>query len=302
MIQQRSSEGVGASEIAAACGFSRYRSRFGLWLEKTGRRPAFSGNIHTRLGQLCEPRARQLYADATGEDVEIPPCSVFHPDLPWARCTPDGRWVRDRRVKVQIKSVGHFVGRAWRFEVPVEVMAQCQWEMFVDDGDRNDLAVLVGTDEIEWERFLLGDITDPSQVFERMTLDVHTLWRSDADIEVLRAGGLGFMEMVWSDTQPPIDSSPECADWLNSKAKPSGIAIPEEADEATAAAVAAFRSAFVADREAGEALDLAKNQVRAALASAGANRIDTADGPLLWIVDKNGKTSLRAPKAWSKEI
>ena len=69
MTQALSRFGVGASEIAAACGISRYRTRFGLWLEKTGRAPGFAGNVHTRLGQLCEPRARQLYADATGQDV-----------------------------------------------------------------------------------------------------------------------------------------------------------------------------------------------------------------------------------------
>ena len=298
--QQLSNVGIGGSEIAAACGFSRYRSRFGLWLEKTGRAPAFAGNIHTRLGQLCEPRARQLYADATGEDVEIPPCSVFHPEIPWARCTPDGRWVSDRRVKVQIKCVGHFVGARWRYEIPVEVEAQCQWEMLVDDGDRNDLAVLVGTDEIAWERFVLGALTDPAQVFSSMTLDVHTLWRSDGDIQRLRDGALAFMQLVWSDTQPPIDDSDECAAFLNGKARKCAAAIPHDIDEDTAAAVAAFRAGYIGDRDAKTALDLAKNLTRAAMATHGANRIDTPDGPVLWTVDRNGKTSLRAPLAWGK--
>jgi predicted phage-related endonuclease len=68
--QVLNSYGIGASEIASACGISRYRSRFGLWLEKTGRRPQFAGNVHTRLGNLLEPRARQLYADATGLEVD----------------------------------------------------------------------------------------------------------------------------------------------------------------------------------------------------------------------------------------
>ena len=71
------------AEIAAACGISRYRTRFGLWLEKTGRAPGFAGNVHTRLGQLCEPHIRQLYANARHDSIEIPPASCA-PRLPAA--------------------------------------------------------------------------------------------------------------------------------------------------------------------------------------------------------------------------
>jgi putative phage-type endonuclease len=293
LAQELSHVGVGGSEIAAACGFSRYKSRFELWLEKTGRRPPFAGNIHTRLGQLCEPRARQLYADATGQDVEIPPCSVFHPELAWARCTPDGRWVSDPRHKVQIKCVGHYVGLRWKYERPVEVLAQCQWEMFVDDGDEDDLAVLTGSDELEWERFLFGFLVEPQEILDRATMTIYPNARSEADIAALVKGGAEFMRYVETDTQPPVDHSAGCAAFLNERK--AGAVELEYADAIEA--VEEFRSAYVDERAIKRRLATAKNRVRELLGNAHANRIKTPHGPVLWTAN----AQLRAPKAWGSD-
>lgn len=297
--QIRSSRGIGASEIAAACGISRYRTPLGLWLEKTGRAPTFAGNVHTRLGQLCEPRARQLYADATGRDVEIPTHSVFHPEIPWARCTPDGRWVDDPGVKVQIKCVGYFVGRRWRYQIPLEIEAQCQWELFVDGGHRNDLAVLVGSDELEWERFLLGEITDPAAVFDAARLEIYTIQRDDDAIAALFAGAEKLWRMIESDTQPEIDASPECARWLTGRRGPTSELALEYADHMDL--VDEWRAAHEAKRTADDRLDLVKNRIRELLATAEASRIATPDGPAIWTRTANGGGQLRTPPGWNQE-
>ena len=297
--QDLSSYGIGGSEIAAACGFSRYRSRFGLWLEKTGRRPGFAGNIHTRLGQLCEPHARQLYANATGFEVEIPPTSVFHPTVTWARFTPDGLIVpRASRHGMEIKCVGYFVGRRFKYELPIEYEAQCQWGMFVCDLDRVDLAVLVGSDELLWERFVLGDAVEPDAVFGASMLEIFTIYRSEAAISSLLTGATAFMGLVERDEQPPIDGSPEAAEHFNGKARKDGIEIDESdcPDE-----VAAYRAAFLADRAADDAIDIAKNRIRAAMTAAGANRINTADGRIYLRIDRRGTVSVHAPRSWAKD-
>ena len=218
VTQALSRFGVGASEIAAACGISRYRTRFGLWLEKTGRAPGFAGNFHTRLGQLCEPHIRQLYANARHDAVEIPPASVFHPEHPWARCTPDGIVLPHRTRLLQIKAMGYFTGRRLRFDgPPVEIEAQCQWEMFVTGAEEVDLAILIGSDRLEWERFVLGEIENPADVFSRAMLEVFPVYRDEAAIASLFAGARAFMDLVDSDTQPPVDYSAECRDFLNGK-------------------------------------------------------------------------------------
>lgn len=291
--QQLSNHGIGGSEIAAACGISRYRSRFGLWLEKTGRAAPFSGNIHTRIGQLCEPRIRQLYANATGLDIIIPPASIFRADAPHERCTPDGINAADPRHLAQIKAVGYFVGRRWQHEIPIEVIAQTQWEMHVADADRNDLVVGIGTDELEWERLWLGEIIDPSTIMERLTIEIWPQWRNDSDIATLRAGAAAFWSMVERDEQPPIDDSPECRDFLNGRpSKPVVLEYEDHQDVADE-----FCAAYLAKKAADKRLELAKNQVRAVLGDIGANRIKTPDGPILWTANKQ----LRAPDALGKE-
>lgn len=289
--QRLSSHGIGGSEVAAACGFSRYRSRFGLWLEKTKRVPAFEGNIHTRLGQLCEPRARQLYADATRQDVVTPAASMFHPAHPWVRATPDGWWSSDPKRLVQIKCAGYFVGRRWKYEIPIEVEAQCQWEMFVTGADACDLAVLVGTDELEWERFLLGDLTDPAEVFNRAMLETFTIYRDEAGIRSLFNSAHGFWSLVLGDIQPEIDGSPEAREWLNGK-RPAPIVALEYADHVEV--VDELSAAVAAAASAAARLDLAKNQARETMEARGANRILTDDGPVLWT--SNGQ--IRTPRAW----
>lgn len=296
-MQELSRVGVGGSEIAAANGFSRYLSRYGLWLVKTGRSAPFAGNVHTRLGQLCEPRARQLYATATGHDIAIPPCSVFHPELAWARATPDGHRVDDPKHLVQIKCVGYYVGRRWRYELPVEVLAQCQWEMFVTGAHTNDLAVLVGSDELDWERFVLGDVADPQEIFEHAMLEIFTIHRSDQDIEVLRAGALEFLGLVERDEQPPIDHSPECTAFQNRRASKSGITI-DYIDAAEL--VERWRVADAVARAATAELGVAKNLIRERMGIAGANRIDTPAGPVMWIARKGGSTQLRPPPGWGE--
>jgi putative phage-type endonuclease len=295
LAQELSNVGVGGSEIAAACGFSKYKSRFELWLEKTGRRPPFAGNVHTRLGQLCEGRARQLYANATGESVEIPACSVFHPEIGWARCTPDGRWVSDPRHKVQIKCVGYYVGRNWHFARPVEVIAQCQWEMFVDDGHTDDLAVLSGSDMLEWERFLFGFLVDPQELLDRATMEIYPIHRSDSDIATLIDGARKFMHFVETDTQPPVDHSAGCSDFFNEK-RPGGHVDLDPADDILAA-VEEFRDAYTEDRLITKRLAKAKNAVRELLASAKATRIKTQSGPVTWTTNHQ----LRAPKSWGSD-
>lgn len=299
-MQAVSSHGIGASEIAAACGISRYRSRYALWLQKTGRAPAFAGNVATRLGLLLEPRARQLYADATGFAVWTPPASMFHPSIPWARATPDGM-IEPRatsRHLVQIKCVGYFVGRRMRYEIPIEYEAQVQWEMFVADADRVDLAVLVGSDDLAWERLVLGEIDDPRSIFDRATLDVHTIYRSDASIAALLDGARDFMSLVDSDTQPPVDGSGDTTDALNDRIRSARPTLALPVDDAHQE-VGDLRAAAIAHRASLDRFAAAKNRIRDLMDKAGANRIATDDGPIDLRIDKRGTVSLHLPRAWA---
>lgn len=296
-MQNLSRHGVGGSEIAAACGISRYRSRYGLWLQKTGREPEFAGNEYTRLGTMLEPYARQMYANLTGCDIEVPASSMFHPEFSWHRATPDGWRVNDRKHGVQFKCTGFYVGNRWKYEIPIEILAQCQWEAHVAGFDQVDLAALIGTDELAWERFILGDITDPMEVISTLTMEIFPIYRSNYEIERLKEGCDNFWNLVVTDTQPPIDPSPECKRHADRRA--GGPVTLEYLDmhEEVEAWCQAQEDFDAAERR----LEACKNAVRHRMGELGASRINTAAGPVIWTKRKDGGTQLRQPPGWSKD-
>ncbi len=102
--------------------------------------------------------------------------------------------------------------------------------------------------------------------------------------------------MVERDEEPEIDHSDECREWLNKRAARTGVTI--DAAE-VAPELAACRAAVVAEKAAGIEIERAKNAVRAAMTARGADRIQTDDGPLLLLVDKNERVSLRMPRGWT---
>lgn len=57
---------IGASEIAAVLGESDFQTAYGLWQEKTGKKPRFQGNWATERGTQAEPVIRELYRRRTG--------------------------------------------------------------------------------------------------------------------------------------------------------------------------------------------------------------------------------------------
>lgn len=113
---------LGASEVAAILGLSRYTSPFEVWAVKTGRLQPFEGNEATRIGQRLEPL---ILDDAEADlgklerDVE-----VDHGGIP-LRATLDGAVAASGEV-VECKTAG-FTGPLssdWGDEGLVEVEGQ----------------------------------------------------------------------------------------------------------------------------------------------------------------------------------
>ena len=141
---------------------------------------------------------------------------------------------------------------------------------------------------------MLGEIENPADVFSRAMLEVFPVYRDEAAIASLFAGARAFMDLVDSDTQPPVDYSAECRDFLNGKRLPAIVALKYEDH---AALVDELAAAHAASKAAEKRLATAKNLTREALALAGANRINTDHGPVVWTANKQ----LRVPKGWSSE-
>lgn len=279
--------GIGASEIAAACGICSFRSPLSLWLEKTGKGEPFSGNDHTAWGQALEPLLRFWYSQRTQLPVLVPPASIFHPTLTWARCTPDGIALAPDETTwlhlVQCKNVGR--RQAWRWgedvtdpnSVTHEYHAQVAWEMYVTGMDRCDLIASIGG--------------SPPVIYE-----IHR----DAQFEAeLVEAASEFWRCVETGRPPRVDHSEDWTKYLAQQMKRSGSVVPRAGK--TDALAVQLRDAYEMVRRAEENAEALKNEFRAVMAEQGAEAVETGEGLIKWPANVNGVRSFKVPNVWKKE-
>lgn len=85
---------LGASEVAAALGYSPWTTREDLWAYKTGRRPGKVQTPQMRRGHDMEPIIAKIYQEKTGRALTAEQVEYSHPDLPWFKYHADGTTVR----------------------------------------------------------------------------------------------------------------------------------------------------------------------------------------------------------------
>lgn len=158
--------GIGASECAIAAGVSRYSSRLDLYLRKRGLAQPPQGDA-LLMGTLLEPVVLELYRRSHPTwQVIAPNVSLRSPSHPLAIATPDGFVTESgdppvvevhpetgQRVAVradrlvQVKTTGSLGHGQWgeegTDEIPLDYLAQVQWEMAVAGVPVCDLALLV---------------------------------------------------------------------------------------------------------------------------------------------------------------
>ncbi len=144
-------DAITATDMAAICGLHPYRAPIDVWLEKTGRAPPFVDTERTKWGTLLEPVIRDDFAARRGVHVEAPP-TMTHPEIAWAKATPDGLQYQPARLSdptagLEIKC--HTIYLRWMYgapltdEVPDRELIQCTWGMTVTGLPRWDLVVFI---------------------------------------------------------------------------------------------------------------------------------------------------------------
>ncbi len=261
--QTLSHHGIGASEIAAVAGLNPYASPWDVWQNKLGLAPPISDDDSEAIewGHRNEPAIRQKYADLTGAVLHVPTTSLFHPEQTWARATPDAivllnspeshHWDR----LMQAKNVGYWPGRDWRGGPPAYVQLQEQWEMFVTGLARADVAALIGGS----------------------TFEVYTVHRDDKLIADLVTIGEEFWHRVERRQQPPIDESEACRKHFEAQIK-SSSAVELTADAELEQLVASWHANHLTAKRLERETDRIRNEIRKALANAGASRLASTIG------------------------
>jgi putative phage-type endonuclease len=261
MTQTLNTHGIGASEIAAIIGLNPYASPWDIWLRKTGQAPDVDQTEAMEWGLRLEPAIRQKYADTTRLPLYVPSESLFRPGVPWARATPDAIALADQEPLspwthlVQCKNVGYWPGKEWDETPPAYVQLQEQWEMYVTDLPRADIAALIAGGEYR----------------------VYTVHRDSKLIGDLVELATQFWARVESRTPPAVDSSTACRDHFARRLVDSEVVeLPADSDlEQAMADWKAERAALKASERRVETL---RNTVLSALESAQADRLVSSIG------------------------
>jgi len=294
VVDQKRGAGIGASTAAAALGCHPFLSRIGLWLQLTGHNVTRRTGSEAEWGTLLEPVVRGYYAARhgyTGEHkrIVVPTESIYHPDMPWLRCTPDGICEEDypdglgdgsfatKLVQVKCPTIytswhwGHPAARS----VPPHYRIQAVVEMAITGLPRVDFAVLCGG-------------------FDYFEVSVE----HDAELEEVTLDHLRqFWRLVETRTEPDIDGDDDWRAYFADRLPRERFEIV--ADPSVEALMNAWRDAEIGLRTAQGDLDAVKNRILKVAVENRATHIKTDHGRVSVQVSKAGNAFVRAPKEWA---
>jgi putative phage-type endonuclease len=180
--------GIGASEMGAVLGLSRYSTPTEVYLEKKGLLPprveVDDGPMY--FGRLLEPVVLDVYAQRTGRAVFKPKTAFRSVEHRWMFANLDGVVVDDSRRIVEVKTAysKEDWGEPGSDDVPPVYMVQVQQQLRVMGADVADLAVL----------------------FHGSEFAIYTVEADPALQDMIIEAGSEFWQRVIDSDPPPITS------------------------------------------------------------------------------------------------
>lgn len=168
--------GIGASELAAACGASKWKSRFRLWEEKTGRAPAVAENSAMKWGSRHEHWLIEDYCDRNACEIRGTQVTLkvdAGPPEIWATLDALIRLPTGEQAPLECKcttSRNGDLGDEETDQLPLSWIAQAQAQMHAAGAEHCYFAVLVdGNQErefcVEYDAALLEKLIAKAREF-----------------------------------------------------------------------------------------------------------------------------------------
>ncbi len=173
--------GLGASEIAAACGESPWDSPYSLWARKSRHLPEKDESEAMTWGRLLEPVIIAEYGRRSGRKAEPHGLLLRSREHPWALATLDGMtWSDDGQAPwpLEIKNSSQYMAEHWVEGPPVHYQYQVQQQMLVTGARKATSACLLGGNRLVWcdierdERMIRKIIERGSELWQRVLDDV----------------------------------------------------------------------------------------------------------------------------------
>lgn len=279
-------QGIGASDVAAICGLSRFASPMTVFVDKCELGAPRGETRPMYWGQKHEPNIAAAFEEETGLHVLHPQTLVVDEAISWRRCTLDGLVAESADVPLEdpaaflgiceIKCSSDF---GWD-ELPDEYAVQVQFQMGVAGFERCWVPVLhVGNNDR-----IYGPFDFDPRVFAALCSIVDRFW----------------LDHVMARIPPPADGSSATTDALKA-AFSDGLADPIELDVQVLDAARALPAAKQRVKAAEAEVDRIENELRLALGDAPVGGVRRDDGEIepivTWKPQKADRLDTKALKA-----
>jgi putative phage-type endonuclease len=265
--------GIGGSDIAALLGLSSYASPWSVWCHKVGLLEPTDSTQRQRIGTRMEPVLAAELHDDTGLYVVGAQQRCQDVDRPYFRCTVDG-FVSETPDGQPFDALGVWEAKTdgrfgWPDGIPVNIRAQCIWNMGVTGTDHAWLTVMFAGFKIETYPL---ELDGPASADLRLMRDVaEAFWR----------------DHVLTNVPPPPDGSDATADaiaevWPKHQ---EGVAVELPDD-----LVGRWQVAKAREKAAKEEAKALRNQIAAAIGDAEIGTVDGAPAVTYRQQDRDGYT------------
>lgn len=200
--------GIGASEIAAACGESSWQSPYTLWAAKLGLLPEKDDTEAMAWGRILEPVVIGEYARRTQRHAERQGHLLRSRAYPWALATLDGltsETFAGARWPLEVKTASAFVAEQWDNGPPPAYYLQIQQQMLVTGAKRATSACLLGGQRLVW-----CDVARDDDAIRRIVARGSAMWRRIQDNEPPPVDGSESTAATLSTLYPDGDGKAVC--------------------------------------------------------------------------------------------
>lgn len=199
---------IGGSDAAAVVGLNPWSSPYSLWCEKTGKIPAFEGNLATEVGSYLEEFIAKQFEKATGKKVRRANQSILNDKYPFAIANID-REIVGEDAGLECKSTSELnLSRFKDGEFPTNYYCQCVHYLGVTEKKRWYLAVLIGNKNLKIYQLTRVPNDEKPEWCEA------SLYISDSEIASLMQAEAAFWDKVEKDINPGFDGSEATAEAL----------------------------------------------------------------------------------------
>lgn len=150
-LQERT-KGIGGSDAGIILGLNKYRTKFELWLEKTGQvDPIEVDNEAVYWGNQMEDVVAKEFERRTDKKVRRANYMFSHPDYPFIKANLD-RMVVGESAILECKTASAFLTKDWEGEeIPDTYLVQVQHYLGVTGKEKGYIAVLIGGNKFIWK-------------------------------------------------------------------------------------------------------------------------------------------------------